>query len=96
LERWIGWIKQIVYGGSVSVGANGEKSSPFKTGKGLRQGDPLSPIPFNLVADVLTKMLSKAAKEKLVVGLLDQFRPGGLCHCSMQMTLYFSPYVTLM
>jgi hypothetical protein len=67
-----------VGGGSISVGANGEESNPFKTGKGLRQGDPLSPILFNLVADVLTKMLDKAAKENLIVGLLDQFRTGGV------------------
>jgi hypothetical protein len=37
-ERWVGWIKKIVIGGSVSVLANGEKSTTFKTGKGLRQG----------------------------------------------------------
>jgi hypothetical protein len=40
---WIGWIRMLVLGGSVSVTVNGEESSPFKYGKGLRQGDPLSP-----------------------------------------------------
>jgi hypothetical protein len=35
-EKLIGWIKKIVIGGSVSVLANGEESSTFKTGKGLR------------------------------------------------------------
>jgi hypothetical protein len=32
-----------VEGGSVSVLANGEKSGTFKTGKGLRKGDPCPP-----------------------------------------------------
>jgi hypothetical protein len=38
----------------------------------------LSPLLFNLVADVLTKMLAKAASKGLVAGLLVQFRPGGI------------------
>jgi hypothetical protein len=36
----------------------------------------LSPLLFNLVADVLTKMLAKASSKGLVTGLLGQFRPG--------------------
>jgi hypothetical protein len=75
-DTWIGWIKKIVLGGSVSVMADGEESSPFKTGKGLRQGDPLSPLLFKLVGDVLTKMLSKASSCGLVKGLMENFRPG--------------------
>jgi hypothetical protein len=47
-------------GGSVSVMVNGEESSTFKTGKDLRQRDLLSSLIFNLVGDVLTKMLKKA------------------------------------
>jgi hypothetical protein len=69
---------KVVLGGSVSVLANGEESETFKTGKGLRQGDPLSPLLFNLVADVLTKILEKAARNRLVSGLLEQFSPGGI------------------
>jgi hypothetical protein len=42
-EIWIGWIKKIVMGGSVSVMANGEENHTFKTGKGLRQGGPCLP-----------------------------------------------------
>jgi hypothetical protein len=67
-ERWRGWISKLVMCGSVSVGVNGEESDPFKTGKGLRQGDLLSPILFNLVADVLTKMLYRATDAGLVSG----------------------------
>jgi hypothetical protein len=36
-ERWMGWIKKIVIGGSINVLANGEESSTLKTGKGLRR-----------------------------------------------------------
>jgi hypothetical protein len=35
-ETWIGWIRSVVLGGSVSALANGEESNSFKTGKGLR------------------------------------------------------------
>jgi hypothetical protein len=78
-----------VIGGSVSVLTNGEESNTFKTGKGLRQGDPLSPLLFNFVGDVLNRMLWKAARG-LIAGLLQQFRPGGLLLCSMQTTPFYS------
>jgi hypothetical protein len=73
--RWIGCL---VIGGSVSVTINGEKSHTFKTGKGLRQEDHLSPLLFNFVGDVLYKMLDRAARKGLISGLLGDFRPGGV------------------
>lgn len=50
----------------------------FKTGKGLRQGDPLSPILFNLVGDMLTRMLTKAAARNLISGVMTDVREGGV------------------
>jgi hypothetical protein len=39
-------------------------------GKGLKQGDPLSPILFNLVAAVFSKIMFKAANNQLICSLL--------------------------
>jgi hypothetical protein len=52
---------------------------------------PLSPLLFNLVADVLTKMLSKAADKNLVEGLLGQLEEGRILslRCAYD-TLVFS------
>jgi hypothetical protein len=75
---WINWVKKILTGGSVGVNLNGEESSFFKTGKGLRQGDPISPMLFNLVGDVFSRLLLKAANQGMVQGLLGDFRHGGV------------------
>jgi hypothetical protein len=62
----------------VGVRINDCESDYFLTGKGLRQGDPLSPLLFNFVADVFTRMLVKAAQQNLISGLLQRFRDGGV------------------
>ena len=53
-SKWIEWIKSFISGGSVAINVNDEIGPYFQTKKGLRQGDPLSPILFNIVADMLT------------------------------------------
>ena len=45
------WVRQFVSGGSVAVKVNNETGRYFQTKKGLRQGDLLSPILFNIVVD---------------------------------------------
>jgi hypothetical protein len=77
-ETWITWTRKLVVCGSVSVMANGEESHTFKTGKGLMQSDPLSPVLFNLVVDTLTRMMEEAGGAGLVTGLMQSFRPGGI------------------
>lgn len=77
-NTWISWVKQLVIGGSIGILVNGEDSPYFKPGKGLRQGDPLSPLLFNLVGDVFTKMLGKATSSGLIRGVMGDFREGGI------------------
>ena len=50
----------------------------FQTLKGLRQGDPLSPILFNIDADMLAILINRAKEEGLVTGIVPHLVDGGL------------------
>jgi hypothetical protein len=63
--KQISWIKAVTHGGSVGVKLNNIIGDFFLTKKGLRQGDPLTPLLFNLTVDVLTRMLIKDANANL-------------------------------
>jgi hypothetical protein len=73
--RWIYIIKTLLDNGSVGVILNDENSDFFLTGRGVRQGDPISPILFNLVADLFTKRLIKAAMHNYITGLMHEIIP---------------------
>lgn len=75
-EKWVNWVLKIVKGGSLCIRINDENNTYFKPGKGLRQGDPLSPLLFNLVADIFTRILVKAVANDLISGLLPQVIEG--------------------
>jgi hypothetical protein len=65
-------------GGSIVVKVNEDTSPYFHPGKGLRQGDPLSPLLFNLVVDVFTRMLNKASDKGYVTGLMSSMNSAGV------------------
>jgi hypothetical protein len=46
--------------------------------KGLRQGDPMSPLLFSLVIDVFTRMLIKASRKGYITGLMSSIYPEGV------------------
>ena len=77
-ETWCKWIRQVVTGGTVCIKVNDSYSPYIKSHKGVRQGDPLSPILFNFVADCLTRMVLKAQENNLFVGLVDHIIPKGV------------------
>lgn len=89
-SRWVQWIRQLVTGGSLGILVNGEESSYFKLGKGLRQSDPLSPLLFNLVGDVFSRVLDRAARNGLVQEVLKEFRGGILSLQYTDDTILFS------
>lgn len=79
-QQWVDWVMSTVRDGKVCVNVNGERSNFFKTFRGLRQGDPLSPLLFNLVADSLGVMLQKAIDKGHLKGVLTDLIPGGISH----------------
>jgi hypothetical protein len=50
----------------------------FQTKKGLRQGDLLSPLLFNLVADMLATLIARAQEEGQINALVPHLVEGGL------------------
>lgn len=60
------WIAKIIYSGSVGVRVNDMNSEKFLAGRGVRQGDPISPLIFNLVDNVFIRMLVKESSKNLI------------------------------
>ena len=68
-RRWRGWIQSCLTSATISILLNGTPCKPFKMGRGLRQGDPLSPFLFVIMAEVLNKMLTNATQLRFFKGL---------------------------
>jgi hypothetical protein len=60
------------------VKVNDEIDPFFSTHKGLRQGDPLSPILFNIVADMLAILFLKAKENNQFMGVVPHLVDGEL------------------
>ncbi|KAF5932830.1 hypothetical protein HYC85_029001 [Camellia sinensis] len=69
-EKWLNWIKTCISTTRLSVLVNRSPTEEFSPEKGLRQGDPLSPFPFIIVAKGLNLLLSRAKDKDLIKGAL--------------------------
>jgi hypothetical protein len=59
-SKWCNGIDNFVTRGTMGIKVNNDIGHYFRMHKGLRQGDPLSSILFNLTADMLAILLSRA------------------------------------
>lgn len=67
--KWVEWIKSIFKSIKMSVLVNGSPSTEFSISRGLRQGDPLSPMLFNIVVEALHLLLVKAEELGIIKGI---------------------------
>ena len=71
-DQFVGWIESILLSGHLSILVNGLPKGHFPCRRGVRQGDPLSPLLFCVAEEFLSRRLSLAKAE----GRLDGFHIG--------------------
>jgi hypothetical protein len=69
-EKFCHWIKVILHSAFLSISINGRSHGYFTCSRGVRQGDPLSPLLFCLAEDVLSRGISKLVSQ----GRLNQIK----------------------
>lgn len=69
---------QFLMGSKTAININGEQGTFFGNGRGVTQGDPLSPILLNFVLDSLSTMLDAAKQAGHIHGLVDHLIPEGV------------------
>jgi hypothetical protein len=67
--RWIHWVMMCVTSVHYSVLVNADRVGPIQPGRGLRQGDPLSPYLFILVMEGLSTFINKAVAQGDIHGI---------------------------
>jgi hypothetical protein len=71
-DKWCSWIAHCISSVRFLVLVNGSPYGFFSSSRGLRQGDPLSPLLFMFVMEALSRMISAAVNG----GLLEGFKVG--------------------
>ena len=78
--KWVKWIEWCISAASISVLINASPIGFFKSSRGLRQGDPLSPYLFVLGMEAFSILIDKAASEGFLSGYKISNRSGDVVH----------------
>lgn len=65
---WRLWIRGCLSSAKISVLVNGSPTPEFDMERGLKQGDPLSPFLFLIVAEAMSVMMQEASNKGLFKG----------------------------
>ncbi|GJT25273.1 reverse transcriptase [Tanacetum coccineum] len=68
-DRWCQWILACLISYELEFLIHGDSIGNIKPTRGIQQGDPLSPYLFIIIADVVSRMVSKAVDNSLVSGI---------------------------
>jgi retron-type reverse transcriptase len=63
-------LMQLVTGAQTTIAINGEIGPFFRNKRGVRQGDPISPLLFNFMADALSAMIDAASRAGHIKGVV--------------------------
>jgi hypothetical protein len=77
-NQWCNWIDSIIQGGHVEIKINDQVGQNFQTKKGLQLGDPLSPLLFNVVVDMLVILINRTKREQHINGVVPHLVDDGL------------------
>jgi hypothetical protein len=73
-------LMQLVTGGQTAISINGEIGPYFRNKRGVRQGDPISPLLFNFIAYALSIMLDHATTAGYIKGVVSHLVDNGVTH----------------
>nr|XP_027088506.1 uncharacterized protein LOC113709853 [Coffea arabica] len=68
-SQWINWITECMHSVTYSFNCNGETKGYISPGRGIRQGDPLSPYLFLICSEGFSSLLRRAEGRNEVKGL---------------------------
>jgi hypothetical protein len=74
--EWHNLMQNFVQGGSIAIKVNDEIEHYFQTTRGLSQGDPLSPMLFNIVVDMLAILIERAKSDGQIAGIVPHLVDG--------------------
>jgi hypothetical protein len=64
--KWMSWIEELLTSAKTAILLNGIPGNWINIKRGLRQGDPLSPLLFIVVVDVLQQAIKQSALNGLL------------------------------